>query len=104
MSATHQPSTLPDLSAKGPDARPATTHREVRRVVAADHPDRRLAQPATMVQMFLRFDPTHELPLLVESAEGKPIARFALAGDLAIFVSADRKTLPADFVLTLANQ
>lgn len=89
--------------AESPHASPEAP-RNLRRVVAADHPDRRLAQPATMTQMFLRFDQTHELPLLVETEDGKPIARFALAGDLAIFVSKDRQTLPAPFVLALANQ
>ena len=76
--------------------------RELRRVVAADDPDRRLAQPATLAQPFLRFDPTHELPHVVETATGETIARFRLPGDVALYLGRekdDRRFLPAAYVL-----
>lgn len=74
--------------------------RELRRVVAADALPRRLALPATMAQLFLRHDATHELPHVVETETGQVVARFALAGDVAIFVNpGDRRdTLPTDYV------
>ncbi len=78
--------------------------RTLRRVVAGDAEPRRLAQPVTMAQLFLRFDRTHELPIVIETENGTVVARFALPGDAAIFVSRDRQTLPADFVLAITNQ
>ena len=77
--------------------------RELRHVVAADAQPRRLGAPATMGQTFLRFDPTHELPHVVETEAGRIVARFEKAGDLAIFVSADHQTLPAAYVLQLTG-
>ena len=77
--------------------------RELRRVVAADAQPRRLGAPATMGQLFLRFDATHELPHVVETEAGRIVARFEKAGDLAIFVSADHQTLPADYAMQLAG-
>jgi hypothetical protein len=75
----------------------------IRRVVAADDPDRRLAQPATLAQPFLRFDPTHELPHVVETASGETIARFRLPGDVALFIgAADRQTLPKSYLEQVA--
>lgn len=78
-------------------ADPAFPH-DLDRVIAADAPDRRLGQPASLVEFYLRFDRTHELPHIVESLDGRIVARFALPGDLAIFVSKDRQTLPAAYV------
>ena len=66
--------------------------------VPADAEPRRLGAPATMSPLFLRFDPTSELPHIVETEDGKPKARFACAGDLAIFASRDHKTLPVEYV------
>lgn len=66
--------------------------------VPAEHPDRRIAELCTPHQMFLRIDPTHELPLVVETEHGI-VARFACEGDAAIFVSRDHKTLPGEIVL-----
>ena len=57
-----------------------------------------------MAQLFLRFDGTHELPLIVETEKGAVIARFLRAGDLSIFVSADRRSLPKAFLLQLNGQ
>lgn len=80
----------------------------LKRTIAADLDEdqphlRRPAEPTTMVQFMLRINDTHELPLVVETPKGRIIARFARAGDLAIFVSKDRKTLPARFVELLAG-
>lgn len=76
------------------------------RAVSADQEDRLIAQPASMAQMFLDYRPQEhpDTPLVVISQTGKVIATFALAGDMAIFVSKDRKTLPAEFVRRLAGQ
>lgn len=71
--------------------------------VAADATPRRPAEPATMVPLFLRLDPTHELPIVVEDASGRPRARFAVAGDAAIFVSPDRQSLPVAFLIRLLD-
>jgi hypothetical protein len=89
--------TLSDVIRSEPAAEPL-------RLVAADHPDRRLAAPATMAALMLRVDPTHELPIVVETEHGLLVARFRLAGDAAIFASVDRKTLPAPIVTALAAQ
>ena len=56
------------------------------------------ASPVTMVPLFLRFDPTHELPHVVETDRGKIKARFECLGDLAIFTSPDRQTLPVRYL------
>lgn len=77
--------------------------REIRRVVAADAEPRRIAQPVTMAQLFLRLDRTHDLPIVVELDNGKIVARFALPGDAAIFLARDRRTLPEAFVLQWSN-
>lgn len=71
------------------------------RLVAADHPDRRLAAPATMAPLMLRLDPAHELPIVVETDRGFLVARFRLPGDAAIFASVDRKTLPIEIIKAL---
>jgi hypothetical protein len=72
--------------------------RELRRVIAADAEPRARSLHYTKGQRFLRYDATHELPIVVETEAGKIIARFACEGDCALFVSADRYTLPADFI------
>ncbi len=79
--------------------------RELRRVVAADAQPRRLAAPVTMAQLFLRLDATHELPHVVETETGRIVARFEKAGDVALFIGgeADRKTLPAEYVMQLCG-
>ncbi len=76
------------------------------RAVSADLEDRLIAQPASMSQFFLDYRPETypDTPLVVSTQTGKVVATFALAGDMAIFVSKDRKTLPADFVRRLAGQ
>ena len=102
MTDTRAPAT-PSI-APPPGPAPASA-RELRRVVAADAGPRRLAMPTTMAQLFLRFDATHELPHIVETERGVEIARFRLAGDLALFIgpTGDRQTLPADYVLLLTG-
>lgn len=85
-----------------PGANTPVANKEIRRVVAADAPDRRIGMLSTMGQQFLRFDPTHELPLIVETEEGRIIARFARDGDLAGFISKDG-TLPAEFALQIKD-
>lgn len=80
--------------------------RELRRVVAADDSPRRLALHATMTQLFLRFDPTHELPHIVETAKGHVVARFEKDADLAWFISrgkTERPTLPEAYVFQLTG-
>lgn len=92
-------------TAEAPDA-VARPPRELRRVVAADATPRRLPLHATMAQTFLRFDPTHELPHIVETANGHIVARFEKDADLAWFISrgkTDRPTLPQDYVLHLTG-
>ncbi len=74
---------------------------ELQRMIAADHPDRLVAEPATMAASFLRLEPGTPLPIVVETANGQVIARFAHAGDAAIFASRDRRTLPAAIVREL---
>lgn len=71
---------------------------EIRRVIAADAEPRSRARVYTKAQRFLRFDPTHELPIVIETEAGRIIARFACDGDAALFVAEDRHTLPTDFV------
>ena len=59
-----------------------------------------------MGQMFLRFDPTHELPHVVELADGHTIARFEKDADLAWFISrgkTERPTLPEAYVFHLTG-
>lgn len=79
--------------------------RELRRIVAAVAQPRRLAAPATMGQLFLCFDATHELPHIVETGTGRIVARFEKAGDVALFIGTDqdRKTLPAEYVMQLCG-
>lgn len=75
------------------------------RVALSPAVPRRLAQPATLARLFLRFDRTHELPHIVETEAGRIIARFEKAGDVASFVGADgdRSMLPAEYVMQLAG-
>ncbi|WP_425065585.1 hypothetical protein [Reyranella sp.] len=96
---------MPDTAAPSlsPDTRPP---RELRRVVAADAPERRLPLHATMVPVFLRFDPTHDLPHIVETEKGHIIARFEKDADLAWFIrrkNDDRTTLPEAYVFQLTG-
>lgn len=55
------------------------------RLVAADHPDRRIAEPSTMGALLLRIDPTHELPIVIATEDGQTVARFSRPGDAAFF-------------------
>lgn len=78
---------------------------ELERTIAADldRDDvtrRSSGWPITATQLMLRYDPTHELPHVVETPQGKVIARFELLGDLAYFVCPvqGRHTLPARYV------
>lgn len=74
--------------------------------VAAEATPRRLPLHATMAQTFLRFDPTHELPHIVETANGHIVARFEKDADLAWFISrgkTERPTLPEAYVLHLTG-
>lgn len=73
------------------------------RLIAADMDEdqprlRRRAEPASLVQFMLRYDPTHELPHVVESPHGLIIARFRQLGDLSVLVSKDKRTLPASYI------
>lgn len=77
---------------------------ELVRTIAADATPRREATPATMAPMFLRCDASHELPIVVEDDKGRPLARFARAGDAAIFASRDHKTLPVEFLIRLMDE
>lgn len=75
--------------------------------IAIDHPDQLLAQPATMGQVFVRVDPSHELPIVVAVQVGQQLqvrARFALPGDCSMTFSRDPKTLPAAIVRQLAGR
>lgn len=76
------------------------------RAIPADAEERAIAQPVSTAQMFLDIDPRRfpDTPLVVKSQTGKVLATFALAGDLARFVSEDRKSLPAAFVRRVAGQ
>jgi hypothetical protein len=59
-----------------------------------------------MAQLFLRFDRTHELPHIVETAKGHVVARFEKDADLAWFIGRgkdERPTLPAEYVMQLAG-
>lgn len=81
----------------------ASLTREHTRTIAADAGigelnERVVAAPVTMAPMFLRYDPTHELPHVVEDERGRTLARFKHPGDLAIFVSRDHQTLPRRYV------
>ena len=74
--------------------------------IEADAEPRRLALHATMGQLFLRFDPTHELPHVVELTDGRIVARFEKDADLAWFISRDkteRPTLPEAYVFHLCG-
>lgn len=84
----------------------STTAQRSERVGAADHADRRLAEPATLAPLFLRVHPGHALPLVVETKHGHQIARFALPGDLAMFIGPDgkRSTLPAEILRQYEEQ
>lgn len=75
--------------------------RDLIRTFDVEHPDRHIAAPATMAKLVLRHDPTHELPIVVETERGNVVARFALPGDAAIFCAKDRKTLPEPFMRRL---
>lgn len=88
---------MSDTTARAwPGANTPVANRDIRRVVAADAPDRHVARLSTMGQLYLRHDPTHELPFIVETESGYVVARFARDGDLAGFIGKDG-TLPADF-------
>lgn len=77
---------------------------DVTRTIAADDEVRAPASPATMVPLFLRHDPTHELSIVVEDERGRTVARFMRPGDAAIFLcrDVDRSTLPIRFLQLLA--
>lgn len=80
---------------------------DIERLVAVDHPDRRLAPEPTEGAVFLRIDRTHEQPLVaakVVDGRERILARFSNAGDAARLYSPDGKTLPAAIVLQLAQQ
>ena len=83
---------------QGPHPWEERTRPAVTRTIAADLTPRIPALHATMGQLFLRYDGTHELPLVVEIENGRAIARFEKPGDLASFISPDRKTLPVEFM------
>lgn len=97
----------------GSDACPPHSHAPLaarpfpkREPVAADAEPRRLALHATMGQLFLRFDPTHELPHVVELTDGRIVARFEKDADLAWFISrgkTERPTLPEAYVFQLTG-
>jgi hypothetical protein len=74
--------------------------------IEADAEPRRLPLHATMVPVFLRFDPTHDLPHIVETEKGHIIARFEKDADLAWFIrrkNDDRTTLPEAYVFQLTG-
>lgn len=84
-----------------------TPTRDLERLVAADHPDRLIAQPSTEGPVFFRVDRTHEQPLVaarIVHGREKVVARFSNAGDAARLYSPDGKTLPASIVRELAGQ
>lgn len=75
--------------------------------IAIDHPDRLIAQPATMGSVFVRIDPSHELPIVVAVQVGQQLqvrARFALPGDCSMTFSRDPKTLPEAIMRQLAGR
>lgn len=74
--------------------------------IEADAEPRRLALHATMTQLFLRFDPTHDLPHVLETVTGKIVARFEKDADLAWFIcrgKTERPTLPEAYVFQLTG-
>lgn len=75
--------------------------------IAIDHPDQLIAQPATMGEVFVRVDLSHELPIVVAVQVGQQLqvrARFALPGDCSMTFSRNPKTLPAELMRQLARR
>src|SRR5690349_6003097 len=83
----------------GPTARggatPAPARPAFERIVSADHPDQRVASGGLVIRpLSLRFDPTHELPLIVYDGAGKVLARFATAYEAAAYLDARQPHKP----------
>jgi hypothetical protein len=69
-------------------------------LVATDDPRRSPPFVSRWLQpLFLRRDSSHELPIIVQTADGEIVARFGRLGDAAKFLSPETgPTLPQAFV------